>query len=102
MKCVAPLVLTNSAPAGLWAVVNNAGVSVPSAPCDWLTIDDYKYMLDVNLNGVIAVTLSVLPMIKKAKGRVVNVASVFGRISPTGGPYTVSKYGVEGFNDCLR
>ncbi|XP_075873684.1 retinol dehydrogenase 7-like [Nelusetta ayraudi] len=87
---------------GLWAVVNNAGVSVPSAPCDWLTIDDYKYMLDVNLNGVIAVTLSVLPMIKKARGRVVNVASVFGRISPTGGPYTVSKYGVEGFNDCLR
>ncbi|XP_036947515.1 retinol dehydrogenase 16-like [Acanthopagrus latus] len=87
---------------GLWAVVNNAGVSVPSAPCDWLTIDDYKHMLDVNLNGVIAVTLSVLPLIKKARGRVVNVASVFGRISPTGGPYTVSKYGVEGFNDSLR
>ncbi|XP_039649336.1 retinol dehydrogenase 16-like isoform X1 [Perca fluviatilis] len=87
---------------GLWAVVNNAGVSVPSAPCDWLTIDDYKSMLDVNLNGVIAVTLSVLPLIKKARGRVVNVASVFGRISITGGPYTVSKYGVEAFNDSLR
>ncbi|XP_068446533.1 retinol dehydrogenase 7-like [Clinocottus analis] len=87
---------------GLWAVVNNAGVSIPSAPCDWLTIDDYKPMLDVNLNGVIAVTLSVLPLIKKARGRVVNVASVFGRISPVGGPYTVSKYGVEAFNDSLR
>ncbi|XP_037131486.1 retinol dehydrogenase 7-like [Syngnathus acus] len=87
---------------GLWAVVNNAGVSVPTAPCDWLTIDDYKSMLDVNLNGVIAVTLSVLPLIKQAKGRVVNVASVFGRVSPTGGPYTVSKYGVEAFNDSLR
>uniref|UniRef100_A0A3B4ALU5 Dehydrogenase/reductase (SDR family) member 9 n=1 Tax=Periophthalmus magnuspinnatus TaxID=409849 RepID=A0A3B4ALU5_9GOBI len=87
---------------GLWAVVNNAGVAVPSAPCDWLTIDDYTSMLNVNLNGVIAVTLSVLPLIKKAKGRVVNVASVFGRVSPTGGPYTVSKYGVEAFNDSLR
>ncbi|CAJ1087608.1 retinol dehydrogenase 7-like [Xyrichtys novacula] len=87
---------------GLWAVVNNAGVSVPSAPNDWLTIDDFKYMLDVNLNGVIAVTLSVLPLIKKARGRVVNVASVFGRISVVGGPYTVSKYGVEAFNDSLR
>nr|XP_061803058.1 retinol dehydrogenase 7-like [Nerophis lumbriciformis] len=87
---------------GLWAVVNNAGVAVPTAPCDWLTIDDYKSMLDVNLNGVIAVTLSVLPLIKKARGRVVNVASVFGRISPTGGPYCVSKYGVESFNDSLR
>ncbi|XP_029375278.1 retinol dehydrogenase 16-like [Echeneis naucrates] len=87
---------------GLWAVVNNAGVATPSAPCDWLTVEDYKGMLDVNLNGVIAVTLSVLPLIKKARGRVVNVASVFGRISVTGGPYTVSKYGVEAFNDSLR
>ncbi|XP_053273428.1 dehydrogenase/reductase SDR family member 9 [Pleuronectes platessa] len=87
---------------GLWAVVNNAGVSVPSAPNDWLTIDDFKSMLDVNLMGVIATTLSVLPLIKKARGRVVNVASVFGRISPTGGPYTISKYGVEAFNDSLR
>lgn len=59
-------------------------------------------MLAVNLMGVIDVTLSVLPLIKKARGRVVNVASVFGRISPFGGPYCVSKYGVESFNDSLR
>ncbi|XP_028847267.1 dehydrogenase/reductase SDR family member 9 [Denticeps clupeoides] len=87
---------------GLWALVNNAGVSLPAAPCDWLTISDYKAMLAVNLNGVIDVTLSVLPLIKKARGRVVNVASVYGRISPIGGPYCVSKYGVEAFNDGLR
>ncbi|XP_071330278.1 dehydrogenase/reductase SDR family member 9 isoform X2 [Trachinotus anak] len=87
---------------GLWAVVNNAGVALPSGPTDWLTIADYKSMLAVNLFGVIDVTLSVLPLIKKAKGRVVNVASVFGRISPVGGPYCVSKYGVESFNDSLR
>ncbi|XP_051814840.1 dehydrogenase/reductase SDR family member 9 isoform X5 [Acanthochromis polyacanthus] len=87
---------------GLWAVVNNAGVSVPAGPVDWLVIEDYKHMLNVNLLGVIDVTLSVLPLIKKARGRVVNVASVFGRISPFGGPYCVSKYGVEAFNDSLR
>lgn len=87
---------------GLWGVVNNAGVSVPSAPCDWLTLQDYKSMLEVNLDGVIGVSLSVLPLIKKARGRVINVASVFGRISPFGGPYSVSKYGVEAFNDSLR
>ncbi|XP_037646922.1 dehydrogenase/reductase SDR family member 9 [Sebastes umbrosus] len=87
---------------GLWAVVNNAGVALPSAPNDWLTIDDYKDMIAVNLCGVIDVTLSVLPLIKKARGRVVNVASVFGRVTPFGGPYCVSKYGVESFNDSLR
>ncbi|KAF6726784.1 Retinol dehydrogenase 7 [Oryzias melastigma] len=37
---------------GLWAVVNNAGVSVPSGPNDWLTIEDFKSMLAVNLDGV--------------------------------------------------
>ncbi|XP_072253187.1 dehydrogenase/reductase SDR family member 9 isoform X2 [Leuresthes tenuis] len=87
---------------GLWAVVNNAGVATPSGPTDWLTIEDFKSMLAVNLNGVIAITLSILPLIKKARGRVVNVASVFGRLSPFGGPYCVSKYGVESFNDSLR
>uniref|UniRef100_A0A3P9MMS2 Dehydrogenase/reductase (SDR family) member 9 n=1 Tax=Oryzias latipes TaxID=8090 RepID=A0A3P9MMS2_ORYLA len=87
---------------GLWAVVNNAGVAVPSGPCDWHVVDDYKFMVNVNLHGVIAVTLSVLPLIKKVGGRVVNVASVFGRISVTGGPYPVSKFAVEGFNDSLR
>ncbi|XP_020787454.2 retinol dehydrogenase 7-like [Boleophthalmus pectinirostris] len=87
---------------GLWAVVNNAGVTHPSAPTDWLTIEDYRGMLAVNLDGVISVTLSILPLIKKAKGRVVNVSSVFGRISPFGGPYSISKYGVEAFTDSLR
>ncbi|XP_041806427.1 dehydrogenase/reductase SDR family member 9 [Chelmon rostratus] len=87
---------------GLWAVVNNAGVSLPSGPTDWLTIEDYKSMLSVNLCGVIDVTLSVLPLIKMSRGRVVNVSSVFGRISPFGGPYCVSKYGVEAFSDSLR
>ncbi|XP_063070679.1 dehydrogenase/reductase SDR family member 9 [Engraulis encrasicolus] len=87
---------------GLWAVVNNAGISLPSAPYDWLRVDDFRPMLEVNLYGVIAVTLSVLPLLKRARGRVVNVASVFGRVSPFGGPYCLSKYGVEAFNDSLR
>ncbi|XP_042350235.1 retinol dehydrogenase 7-like isoform X2 [Plectropomus leopardus] len=98
----AALIQTLVGQKGLWALVNNAGVGQPSGPTDWLTIDDYKSMLAVNLCGVIDVTLSVLPLIKKARGRVVNVASVFGRITPFGGPYCVSKYGVEAFNDSLR
>lgn len=100
--CLSPPPHGLAPPSGLWAVVNNAGVSMPSGPTDWLTIDDYKSMLNVNLTGVIDVTLSVLPLIKVTRGRVVNVASVFGRVSPFGGPYCISKYGVEAFNDSLR
>ncbi|XP_019744097.1 retinol dehydrogenase 3-like isoform X2 [Hippocampus comes] len=98
----AALIKTLVGEKGLWAVVNNAGISVPGAPTDWLTVEDYKGLLAINLVGVIDVTLSVLPLIKKARGRVVNVSSVFGRISLFGGPYSVSKYGVEAFTNCLR
>ncbi|XP_053351822.1 retinol dehydrogenase 16-like isoform X2 [Clarias gariepinus] len=87
---------------GLWAVVNNAGISQPSGPTEWMVLDDFKKMLNVNLLGVIAVTLSVLPFIKKAKGRVVNISSVVGRICVNSAPYSISKHGVEAFNDCLR
>uniref|UniRef100_UPI00398F6BFF retinol dehydrogenase 7-like isoform X1 n=2 Tax=Pristiophorus japonicus TaxID=55135 RepID=UPI00398F6BFF len=87
---------------GLWGLVNNAGISMPSGPNDWLTIDDHKVLLNVNLIGLIEVTLSVLPLIKRARGRIVNVASIFGRISGAGGSYCISKFGVEAFNDSLR
>ncbi|XP_029338541.1 retinol dehydrogenase 16-like [Mus caroli] len=49
------------------------------------------------------VTLSMLPLVRKARGRVVNVSSVFGRVSLGGsGGYCISKYGIEAFSDSLR
>ncbi|NXN62648.1 RDH16 dehydrogenase, partial [Rynchops niger] len=63
---------------GLWGLVNNAGIVVPTAPNEWLTKDDFVKVLDVNLVGLIEVTLSLLPLIRRARGRVVNVASVMG------------------------
>ncbi|KAM6294394.1 retinol dehydrogenase 16-like [Aegotheles albertisi] len=87
---------------GLWGLVNNAGIAIPTAPNEWLTKDDFVKVLDVNLVGLIEVTLSLLPLVKRARGRVVNVASVMGRISFFGGGYCISKYGVEAFSDSLR
>ncbi|XP_037703828.1 retinol dehydrogenase 16-like [Choloepus didactylus] len=87
---------------GLWGLVNNAGISVPTAPNEWLTKQDFMKILDVNLLGVIEVTLSLLPLVRKARGRVVNVSSIMGRLSLYGGGYCISKYGVEAFSDSLR
>ncbi|XP_074989962.1 retinol dehydrogenase 16-like [Calonectris borealis] len=87
---------------GLWGLVNNAGIAVPSGPNEWLTKDDFVKVLDVNLVGLIEVTLSLLPLVRQARGRVVNVASVMGRISFFGGGYCISKFGVEAFSDSLR
>ena len=60
-------------------------------------------VLDVNLLGLIDVTMTFLPLVKRSRGRVVNTASVFGRHATAGAaPYSVSKFGVEAFTDSLR
>ncbi|NXI36662.1 RDH16 dehydrogenase, partial [Galbula dea] len=87
---------------GLWGLVNNAGIAVPTAPNEWLSKDDFVKVLDVNLVGLIEVTVSLLPLLRQAQGRVVNVASVMGRVSFFGGGYCISKFGVEAFSDSLR
>ncbi|XP_049640019.1 retinol dehydrogenase 7-like [Suncus etruscus] len=87
---------------GLWGLVNNAGISGILAPNEWLTRQDFMEVLDVNLLGVIDVTLSLLPLLRKAQGRVVNVSSILGRIPLFAGGYCISKFGVEAFSDTLR
>ncbi|XP_071551078.1 D-beta-hydroxybutyrate dehydrogenase, mitochondrial-like isoform X2 [Panulirus ornatus] len=86
----------------LWGLVNNAGISTYGA-VEWVSMDTYRKLSEVNLFGPIAVTKAFLPLIRKVKGRVVTVASVRGRMSsPMGTAYEVTKYGVEAFNDGLR
>ncbi|NXO05205.1 RDH16 dehydrogenase, partial [Rhinopomastus cyanomelas] len=87
---------------GLWGLVNNAGIGFPCGPNEWLSKDDFVKVLNVNLVGLIEVTLSILPLVRQARGRVVNVASVMGRIAFFGGGYCISKFGVEAFSDSLR
>ncbi|NXF26897.1 RDH16 dehydrogenase, partial [Rhodinocichla rosea] len=87
---------------GLWGLVNNAGIAIPAAPNEWLSKEDFVKVLNVNLVGLVEVTLSLLPLVRRARGRVVNVASVMGRVSCFGGGYCISKFGVEAFSDSLR
>ncbi|XP_075708132.1 retinol dehydrogenase 7-like isoform X1 [Rhinoderma darwinii] len=87
---------------GLWGLVNNAGTGMPGAPNEWLSRDDFAKVLNVNLLGPIDVTLRLLPLIRKSKGRIVNVSSIVGRVTICGGGYCISKFGVEAFSDSLR
>lgn len=87
---------------GLWGIVNNAGRSLPMGPSEWMRVEDFHSTLKVNMNGVIAMTMIFLPLIKQGKGRIVNVASVLGRVAANGGGYCISKFAVESFSDCLR
>ncbi|WAR19865.1 H17B6-like protein [Mya arenaria] len=88
---------------GLLALVNNAGLmGTGIGPTVWQTRKDYEDVLSVNFFGVAMVTNAFLPFVLKGKGRIVNIASMKGRIAFHNAPYSVSKYGVEAFSDCLR
>lgn len=54
--------------AGLWAVVNNAGVST-FGEVEFTTMDTYKQVAEVNLWGTISVTKAFLPLIRRAQGK---------------------------------
>ena len=87
---------------GLWAVVNNAGIGYP-APTEWVTVEEMKRTVDVNLWGTVSVTKAFLPLLKRTKGRIVNVGSIAGRLAIMhAAAYSISKFGVEAFSDALR
>jgi NAD(P)-dependent dehydrogenase (short-subunit alcohol dehydrogenase family) len=87
---------------GLDGLVNNAGMAVMS-PLETIPLDDLRRQLEVNLVSQVAVTQAMLPLIRKARGRVVFLSSIGGRMAmPFGAPYHASKYGIEAVVDCLR
>jgi NAD(P)-dependent dehydrogenase (short-subunit alcohol dehydrogenase family) len=84
------------------AVINNAGVVV-AAPVEALGLDDLRAQLEVNVVGQVAVTQAVLPRLRVARGRVIFVSSISGRVSaPFMGAYSASKYALEALADALR
>lgn len=86
----------------LAGLVNNAGIAV-AAPLEFLPIDRLRQQLEVNLIGQIAVTQAFLPALRRARGRIVNVSSIGGRVAlPLVGAYNASKFGLEGASDALR
>jgi NAD(P)-dependent dehydrogenase (short-subunit alcohol dehydrogenase family) len=94
--------LAGTLPAELDAVVNNAGIVVPG-PVEALTPTGLRRQLDVNVVGQVAVTQAVLPKLRRARGRVVFMSSVSGRVStPLLGAYAASKFAIEALGDALR
>ncbi|XP_071802970.1 D-beta-hydroxybutyrate dehydrogenase, mitochondrial-like [Asterias amurensis] len=86
----------------LWGVVNNAGTACFGF-MEWVPLKRYKQLAEVNLWGMIRVTKAALPLIRKSKGRVVNMSSMLGRYSPpSSSAYSITKYGVQALTDCLR
>lgn len=87
---------------GLTGLVNNAGIVI-AGPLEFLPISELRKQLEVNVLGQIAVTQAFLPLLRKVKGRVINIGSDYGKVSsPLLGPYCASKFALEALTDALR
>lgn len=88
--------------AGLDGLVNNAGIPL-GGPLEFLDMQQFRSQLEVNVLGVVAVTQAFLPLLRSAKGRIVNIGSIHGRVAlPLYGPYSASKYALVALTEALR
>lgn len=87
---------------GLDGLVNNAGAAMPS-PLETMPVDDFRRQIEVNLTAHVAVTQALLPSIRTARGRIVFISSIGGRIAfPMTGAYHAAKFGIEAVGDVFR
>lgn len=87
---------------GLDGLVNVAGIGMVR-PVEYVTLGDLQEIFDINVFGQIAVTQALLPLIRKARGRIVNISSVGAHIAiPFGGLLNASKSAFGLFSDTLR
>jgi NAD(P)-dependent dehydrogenase (short-subunit alcohol dehydrogenase family) len=88
--------------AGLDGLVNNAGISV-AAPLEFVPVAELRRQLDVNVVAQVAVTQAFLPLLRRARGRIVNMGSMSGVMAlPFLGPYAASKFAMEALTDSQR
>lgn len=87
---------------GLDALVNNAGISV-NGPLELVPIDSLRRQLEVNVVGQVAVTQAMLPLLRAAHGRIVNIGGAAGRMTlPLLGALSASKAALDSLSDALR
>jgi NAD(P)-dependent dehydrogenase (short-subunit alcohol dehydrogenase family) len=87
---------------GLFGLVNNAGILVPG-PLECVALADIRRQFEVNVFGVVSVTQAMLPLLRTARGRIINMGSISGKAAPPYlGAYSASKFAIESITDVFR
>jgi 3-oxoacyl-[acyl-carrier protein] reductase len=81
---------------GIDILVNNAGISGPTMPVVDYPVEEWRRILDIDLNGPCYCCKAIVPgMIRRGYGRIVNVASIAGKEgNPNAAAYSAAKAGV--------
>jgi NAD(P)-dependent dehydrogenase (short-subunit alcohol dehydrogenase family) len=88
--------IENELDGNLHCLINNAGYGL------FGPLEEFRHQLEVNLFGVILLTQKCLPFLRKTRGRVINISSVFGYVAfPLQSLYVTSKFALEGFTESL-
>jgi NAD(P)-dependent dehydrogenase (short-subunit alcohol dehydrogenase family) len=87
---------------GLDLLINNAGVLTPG-PMEVLSLSAVRREFEVNVFGSLGTIQAFLPLLRQAKGRIVQIGSMTGRFPlPFSGPSSASKAAMEAFADVYR
>jgi NAD(P)-dependent dehydrogenase (short-subunit alcohol dehydrogenase family) len=87
---------------GLAGLVNNAGIGV-FGPLELIPVEQFRRQLEVNVTGQLAVTQAALPLLRRARGRIVMIGSIGARFTPPFvGPLAASKSTLTTMSDALR
>ena len=87
---------------GLDALFNNAGIGSLS-PVEFTSLENLHEIFEINLFGQIATIQAFLPLIRAAKGRIINTGSVGDHLTPPfGGPLSSSKAAFASMTAALR
>jgi NAD(P)-dependent dehydrogenase (short-subunit alcohol dehydrogenase family) len=101
IECAAETVRRAVGGDGLLAVVNNAAAVEPSIPIEYVTREALERSFGVTTFGTFLLTRALMPMIRQARGRIVNVGA--GRLPlPLLGPGFGAKLAMEAMSDILR
>jgi NADP-dependent 3-hydroxy acid dehydrogenase YdfG len=84
-------------------IVNNAGV-MPLSPVSALKVDEWNWMIDVNIRGVLHGIAAVYPIMEaQGSGQIINVSSIGGFVvQPTAAVYAATKFAVRAISEGLR
>jgi len=93
----------------LHGLINNAGIMLAPGPVEFQNIANIRAQFDVNVFGMMAVTIALLPLLgtgdaaRKHAGRIINMSSIEGKLpSPFISAYAATKSAIEGFSHSLR